>query len=117
MAINLVTPVHGLFRVSAQMITEQLASSDGEWMDFRQITNFNIHIIGVSTPDVVQIRVSNELTIPANSAHGQQLGFDISANFLEVQRGSLYSWVKVRKPTGTGTATNAYLLADWTPLK
>ncbi len=117
MAIIFSTPVHGLFRVAARMMTDQLGASDGMWTDFRQISDFNLHIIGASSPDVIQIRVSNELIIPANSAHGQPLGFDITANYMEVQRGSLYSWVKVYKPTGGGTATNAYLLANWIPLK
>ena len=117
MAILFSFPVHGLNRVTARMLTDQLAASDGVWLDFRQIGDFNLHIIGVSTPDVVQIRVSNELIIPANSAHGQQLGFDITANYLEVQTAAMYSWVKVYKPTGTGTATNAYLFGEWIPLK
>ena len=116
MAIVFTTPVHGLLRIAAQMMTNQLAADDGVWVDFRQIANFNIHITGVSSPDVVQIRVSNELTIPANSAHGRPLGFDITAEYMEIQRGSLYSWVKVYKPTGTGSATDAYMLGDWIPL-
>ena len=99
------------------MMTNQLAAADGVWVDFRQIANFNLHVIGVSSPDVVHIRVSNELTKPANSAHGVQLGYDITANYLEQQRGSLYSWVKVYKPTGTGTATNAYVLGDYIQLR
>ena len=117
MAILFSFPIHELNRVTAQMLTNQLASTDGVWLDFRQIRDFNIHIIGVTSPDIIQIRVSNELIIPANSAHGQPLGFDITTNYMEVQKSAMYSWVKVYKPTGTGTATNAYLFGEWIPLK
>ena len=117
MAILFSPPIHGLLRVTATLMTDQTAGANGEWIDIRQIRDFNIHITGVSGGDILQIRVSGTPTIPANNTHGVPLGFDITEEYMEVQRGSLYSWLKVYKSTGGNDTTNAYFTGEWIPLK
>ena len=105
-------PIHGVLRVEAQMLTDQTDATDGEWVDFIGIREFGIHVKTLSGSDAVEIRVSNEITKPADNTHGLRLGSTIRADRMIISE-KPFRWVKVRKIVGGGSATNAFLLGDW----
>ena len=114
MAIDLAPPYQGLnTRITAQMLTAQNATTDGEWVDFARISIWSIHVLNISGGDVVQIRVSNTIDEPASSDHGVQLGRDITGEKSVSSAEHRFRWVKVRKLSGTASSPNAFLFGDW----
>ncbi len=114
MSIDFSFPFQGLMtRIQAQMLTAQTVATDGEWVDFAHVNTFSIDVENLSGADVVQIRVSNRIDKPGNSFHGRQLGRDITENRVVSSSTHRFRWVKVRKETGGGSATDAWLFADW----
>ncbi len=114
MAIDLRFPFQGLnTRIMAQMMTDQNAVTDGEWVDFAHVSVWSIHILNISGGDIVQIRVSNTIDEPASTDHGVQLGRDIQNERTVSSASHRFRWVKVRKTTGTASSPNAFLFGDW----
>lgn len=98
--------------LTIQLLTAQTSSSDGVWINSRNLKTFSIHVTGLSAGDICQIRVSGASTIPANSAHAVQLGSDITAERIVSSSTNRFRWLKVRKSVGGGSSTDAYLFAE-----
>ena len=114
MAINFDSPFRGLLtRIVAQMMTAQTLATDGEWVDFAHLSTWSIDIENLSGSDLIQVRVSNRLTQPDNTFNGRQLGRNITKNAFISSSDHRFRWVKVRKVTGGGSATDAFLFGDW----
>ena len=114
MAIDLTFPFQGLMtRIIAQMMTGQTVATDGEWVDFAHLSTWSIDIENLSGSDLVQVRVSNRLTKPDNSYHGRQLGRNITKNAFISSADHRFRWGKVRKVTGGGSTSDAFLFGDW----
>ena len=112
--IDLVPPFQGLnSRIKAQLLTAQATPNDGEWVDFAHISIWSIHVTDISGGDVVQIRVSNALTKPADSVDGVRFGRNIVAERSVSSAQHRFRWVKVKKEAGSSSSPNAYLFADW----
>ena len=97
----------------SQLMTAQTTATDGVWVSFRNIKTFTIHIKDFSGSDAVQIRVSCEPTGPANSAHGVKLGSTMTADRMVSSASNRFRWLKVRKTVGGGSATDAFLFAEY----
>lgn len=109
MAITLTHPVAGMdTRAEAQLLTDQTNASDGQWVDVSHLFPLSIEISSLSSPDVCQVRISCALTQPLDSAHGKQLGANIKKG-RTILLTHIVRFIKVRKSTGGGSATNAYL--------
>ena len=98
--------------VIQQLLTAQTDSTDGTWINFRNVKTFSIHVKDFSGSDAVQIRVSCEATIPANSNHAVQLGSTITADRIVSSANNRFRWLKVRKSVGGGSATDAFLFGE-----
>ena len=99
--------------IANQLMTAQTDATDGVWVSFFLIKTFSVHVLNLSGSDVVQIRVSCEASIPSNSAHGVQLGSNITADRIISSANNRFRWLKVRKSTGGGSATDAYLFGEY----
>ena len=100
------------FRTS-QLMTAQTAGTDGVWADVRDIRTFSIHILNLSGSDVVEVRVSCEASRPSNSAHSVQYGVSITSDRIVSSNDNRFRWLKIRKSTGGGSATDAFLLGSF----
>ena len=93
--------------IRAQLLTDQVGTTDGEWLGLEGFFPVSIELNGMNA-DTLQIRGSNLPTQPLNTAHGFQLGVDITSDQLVVLLAPV-RWIKVRvTAAGTGTI-NAYL--------
>ena len=97
--------LHG--RVNAQLLTNVVAISDGEWVGVDGFYPFTVHIAGITTA-TVQVRVSNLPTRPADAVHEAQAGFDVIADQVVVVDYPI-RWVKCRVSAWTAGTINAYL--------
>ncbi len=96
-----------------QLMTTQTDATDGVWVNFRNIKTFSIHVKGFSGTDAVQIRVSCEATKPVNGNHGVQLGSTMLADKIISSASNRFRWLKIRKSVGGGSATDAFLFAEY----
>lgn len=75
-------------------IDAAVATDNGVWIDTRGYPDGSIDIT-IATTATVQVRGSDAAAVPAASAHGNQLGADITASGLyELTNSS--RWLKVR---------------------
>ena len=94
--------------LQATLLDAVTATSDGEWIPTRGIYLMSVEIIGISG-DTVQIRGTNQHTRPLDTDDGQQLGTDITANWLF---GNVIpvTWFKLMVSAyGAGTITARFL--------
>lgn len=94
----------------AQLLTDQAAATDGEWMAVLGWHPLTIQIDGITTA-TVQVRGSNAKAQPANSTDGFQLGSDISTDSL-VALDAPIKWIKVKVSTYVSGTLNAYMMAS-----
>ena len=115
MALVLIHPFAGMStRSGAQLLTDQTDATDGQWVDLSHIGQWSIHVKNLSSPDVCHVRVSCEIDEPPSSDHGVPFGTKIKKNQRVVSGGShRFRWAKVQKPTGGGSATNAWLFGNY----
>ena len=115
MALVLIHPFAGMStRSGAQLLTDQIDATDGEWIDLSHIGQWSIQIKGMSSPDVCQVRVSCEIDEPDSSEHGVPFGTNIKKNQRIVSGGNhRFRWGKVMKKTGGGSATNAWIFGNY----
>ena len=84
-------------QIENRELLNNTAVDDGTWIACEQFNvPFSIDVQGILGADRVQIRVSNEETLPADAVHERQLGSDISADGV-TEVTSPYKWIKVRK--------------------
>src|SRR5262245_57813214 len=96
---------HTLMR--AQLLTNQAATTNGEWIDVSGFNQFSLDIRGITTA-TVEIDLSNEAIRPADTTHGTALNATpINADQL-VMVNVVARWLKVRVPTYTSGTINCY---------
>ena len=115
MALVLIHPFAGMStRSGAQLLSDQLDATDGQWIDLAHIGNWSIQIKGMSSPDVCHVRVSCQIDEPDSSDHEVPFGTKIKKNQRIVSGGNhRFRWAKVRKLIGGGTATNAWIYGNY----
>jgi len=89
------------------LLNNQQALTDGVWVDIRELNRKAIHILGTFSA-TIQIRGSCEPTIPANTAHGAQIGSNITTAQL-VEISAPVKWIKCSVTTYTSGAIFAHL--------
>jgi hypothetical protein len=99
--------VLGKVTVEATLLDAIVATDNGEWLDVRGLEAWSIQIDGITTA-TLQIRGSNNPTIPSDSAHGEQLGSDVTVDAIYYTDSPL-NWVKVRCSAWTTGTISAYL--------
>lgn len=106
-ATNTIT-VFGKTIMRAQLLTNAVATGNGEWIDTSGLSLMSIHISGITTA-TVEIDGSNEVTRPSDATHGIKLNAtDITTNQMVVITAA-YRWMKVRVTAWTSGTINAYL--------
>jgi hypothetical protein len=99
--------VYGVAIARARLLTDQGATTNGEWVDVSGLSQSTIHVSGITTA-TVEINGSNAATRPADNTHGIKLNAtDITADqlvYLDLQ----VRWLKVRVPAYTSGTINAY---------
>jgi hypothetical protein len=104
--------VEGVPVARAQLLTNAVAITNGEWLDASGMGAMSIHISGITTA-TVEVDGSNAPTIPANTAHEIKLNtVDITADQMVALTLSM-RWLKVRIPAYTSGTINAYLEARY----
>ena len=98
--------LHG--RVNAQLLTDVVATTNGEWVGVDGFYPFTVHVDGI-VDATVQVRVSNLPTRPLDTAHAAQAGLDITGDDQFVVVDYPVRWVKCRVPTWVAGTLNAYL--------
>lgn len=97
----------GHHNLDAQLLTDVVATTNGEWIGLDGFYPCTIHISGITTA-TVQVRVSNSPTRPADAVHEAQAGFDIVADQL-VTIDYPVRWVKCRISAWTAGTINGWL--------
>ena len=92
----------------SDMLTGVGAVDDGEWIDVLHYGPFSIDLI-ISDTAVAQIRGSNALTKPADTAHERQIDVDISASAI-IEVTMPVRWIKVRVSGWTSGTIDAFLV-------
>ena len=102
------TQVFGTTLMRAQLLTDAITSTDGEWIDVSGLASLTLHVSGITTA-TVEVDGSNEIVRPANDAHGIKLNAtDIASDQIVFLTGGL-RWLKVRIPDYTSGTINVYL--------
>jgi len=83
-----------------------VATTNGVWVDARGFKRFSVHVTLGGGAATVQIRGSNAVAIPANSAHEVQIGADITADGITNVDVPL-RWIKTRVSAYTSGTINA----------
>ena len=97
----------GLVQLEGTLLDAVQATGDGEWVEVRGLTPFSIDLYGISG-DTVQIQGSNAATRPENTAHGNQIGSNVTADAI-IGITTPVNYLKVMVTVyGSGTIT-AYL--------
>lgn len=94
-----------------QVLSGVTAVNDGvwvEWVTSSSDAEGSVVVTGITTA-TVQVRVSNSITLPANSYHGIQLGPDITQDDGMLITGR-FRWVKVMVSAYTSGTIDANLL-------
>lgn len=84
------------------LIDAAVATADGVWIDSGDFPEGNLEVTIVTTA-TVQIRGSDAATKPANTAHGHQIGSDITAT-AGYSVNHLPRWLKARVSAWTAGA-------------
>lgn len=93
--------------VRAQLLTNAVAITNGEWIDVSGLAAISIDVTGITTA-TVEIDGSNEMSQPANSTHGRKLNSpDITTDQMVFLSASV-RWLKVRMPAWTSGTVNVY---------
>lgn len=91
------------------LLDGQTGTSDGAWVDLRVTHGTKlVEVSGIGT-GTVQLRGSIAATQPADSAHGSQIGSDITADgFVTVMEP--VRWMKARKTVAGGSTATTVML-------
>ena len=84
------------------------ATDNGVWIDFRGFRSISVEVVATAATfsAIVQLRGSNATEKPANTAHGQQIGGDMSDEGAYVFEAP-FRWIKAYCPTYTSGTIDA----------
>lgn len=100
-----------VYHASYRLLDAIAAVDDGVWVEVKGFPRGTVHVSGITTA-TVEIRGSNAVNKPANTAHEVQIGSNITTDSL-VAIDSPVRWIKARisaHTTGTISA-NLHLVS------
>ena len=99
---------HGNAAIEATLLDAVGAVDNGSWTDVENYGPFSIHVKGITTASV-EIRISNDPTLPLDTAHEILEGAAISADGV-VEVTKRVKWIKTRIATWTSGTISTFLI-------
>lgn len=96
--------VDGVSIYKCQLTVSATGTENGEWINIEGLGPFSIHLSGVVSGDIIQIRGSNDATRPSNATHDIQLGSNITVDGITEYTVPI-RWIKSRVSAWAGGGT------------